>query len=411
MQKTLKIGIIKEGKMPPDTRVALTPKQCAFLQANFPIKIVVEPCATRCFGDDEYRVEGIDLTSDLSDCAVLLGIKEVKITDLISNKTYCFFSHTMKQQAYNRKLLQTILEKNIRLVDWEALTDEHENRLIAFGRWAGIVGAHNGMMTWAARTNDFVLPQMKTFHDFAQAKNYYKTLKLPAIKIVLTGTGRVANGAAEVLDAMGIKRVVAADFLENNYGECIYTQLSSRDYVHRISDGGYERDEWHHFPERYESSFAPFLTQTDLFINGVFWAKTQPVFFDATQMQKPDFRIKVVADITCDIMPESSVASTLQPSTIADPIYGYDRQNACICAPHSPGNVDVMAIDNLPNELPRDASQSFGEQFIKNVLPEILHNEDSTVIARATIAENGNLGANFSYLTDYVSLFKRNISL
>ena len=402
MQNVLKIGIIKEGKTPPDTRVALTPKQCAALQQKHAVHIVVESCATRCFSDDEYRAEGITITTDLSECAILLGIKEVKIQDLIANKMYCFFSHTMKMQAYNRTLLQAVLEKNIRLVDWEALTDDNENRLIAFGRWAGIVGAHNGMMTWAARTTDFVLPQMKAFHDFAAAKAYYKTIKLPAIKIVLTGTGRVANGSAEVLDAMGIKRVSAADFLNVPYEECVYTQLKSADYVHRISDNGYDRSEWHHFPERYESSFAPFLTETDLFINGVFWANTQPVFFDAEMMRQPDFRIKVVADVTCDIMPGASVASTLQPSTIADPIYGYDVRHACVCAPHTVGVVDVMAIDNLPNELPRDASQAFGEQFIANVLLEMLHTENSAVIARATIAEKGKLGANFAYLRDYV---------
>ena len=398
------IGLIKEGKTPPDTRVALTPAQCKTLQTAFPIRIVVEPCATRCYTDAEYEAEGIELTTDLSKCDLLLGIKEVKITDLIAHKTYCFFSHTIKKQAYNQKLLQAVLAKNIRLIDWETLTNDNEQRLIAFGRWAGIVGAHNGLMTWAARTSDFELPQMKTFHDFLAAKKYYKQLQLPAIKIVLTGTGRVANGAAEVLEAMGIKRVSATDFLSQYYTECVYTQLHSRDYVRRKTDGLYEHSEWHHHGDRYEAVFESYLATADLFINGVYWEKTQPVFFDAEAMKNPNFKIKVVADVTCDIMPESSVACTLQPSTIAEPIFGYDVQNECFCAPHGEGVVDVMAIDNLPNELPRDASEAFGAQFIANVLPELLHKDDSSVIARATIAENGELTAYYEYLSDYAGV-------
>jgi saccharopine dehydrogenase (NAD+, L-lysine forming) len=399
----MKIGIIREGKTPPDARVALTPAQCVELQQKYGLEIVVEPSPIRCYADSEYLAAGIKVTPDLADCQLLLGIKEVPVAQLHTHKTYCFFSHTIKKQPCNRKLLQAILQKEIRLIDWETLTDTQGNRLIAFGRWAGIVGAHNGLMTWAMRTNDFDLPQMKLFSDFAEATAFYKKIKLPAIKIVLTGTGRVANGAAEVLNAMGIKQVSPDLFLYETFDEAVYTQLGSRDYAARTDGGAYSRDDYHAHPETYHSTFLPFTKAADIFINGIFWNTRFPVFYTAQDMQHPDFRIQVVADITCDIMPNSSVPSTLDASTIADPIYGYNVATATMCAPHGTGVIDVMAIDNLPNELPRDASQAFGEQFMKNVLPELLQPNHSTMIDRATIAKNGVLMPNFTYLNDYVA--------
>jgi saccharopine dehydrogenase (NAD+, L-lysine forming) len=403
----MKIGIIREGKTPPDARVALTPQQCAALKAEFDLEITVEPSPTRCYSDDEYRAAGITVSSDLSRCDLLLGIKEVPIGQLIPNTTYCFFSHTIKKQPSNKKLLQAVLAKNIRLVDWETLTNEQGERLIAFGRWAGIVGAHNGMMTWAERTHDFTLQQMKYFHDFAEAKTYYKTLQLPAIKIVLTGTGRVANGAAEVLEAMGIQRISANDFLTKTYEKCVFTQLGSADYVQHRAGKPYSRADFHANPQDYETAFLPFTKVADMFINGIFWKKGAPVFYDEAVMRHADFKIKVIADITCDMMPESSVPSTLIASTIAEPIFGYDIATASVCAPHKTDVIDMMTIDNLPNELPRDASKAFGEQFVSNVLPHLYATDTSKkvspTIIRAMMTENGELTPNFKYLQDYVS--------
>lgn len=403
----MKIGIIREGKTPPDARVALTPQQCADLMQLHSLNIVVEASPNRCYTDDEYRAAGVTITNDISDCELLLGIKEVPIAQLIPNKTYCFFSHTIKKQAYNRKLLQAVLAKNIRLIDWETLTNDKGERLIAFGRWAGIVGAHNGLMTWAARTNDFALPQMKHFHDFAEAKDFYKTLQLPAIKIVLTGTGRVANGAAEVLEAMGIERVAPSDFLNKNYQNCVFTQLGSADYVQQKDGKVYDRTDFHANPQDYNTAFLPYTKVADLFINGIFWKKGAPVFYTANDMRADDFKIQVIADITCDMMPDSSVPSTLIASTIAEPIFGYDINSASVCAPHRKGVIDMMTIDNLPNELPRDASQAFGEQFIANIFGHLYATDPnkkvSDTIYRAMIAENGKITKPYTYLNDYVA--------
>jgi len=161
----MKIGIIREEKNPPDSRVPLNPAQCRALMDQYPIEIVVAPSPTRCFKDEEYSAEGIKLQADLTDCQVLMGVKEVPPTSLVADKIYFFFSHTIKEQPYNRSLLQTILKKNIQLIDYEVLTNDKGQRLIAFGVFAGMVGAHNGVMTYGRRTGAFELPRMNSFFE------------------------------------------------------------------------------------------------------------------------------------------------------------------------------------------------------------------------------------------------------
>jgi len=397
----MKIGIIKEGKVPPDSRVTLTPQQVAAINQDGKAQIVVQPSPSRCYSDEEYVAAGVELTEDLSDCEVLLGVKEVPISNLKPNKTHFFFSHTIKKQAYNRKLLLAILKQNIKMIDYETLTDDKGRRLIAFGRWAGIVGAHNGIMTYGNRTKIYDLPQMVNFKDFAAAKLFYKNLNLPAMKIVLTGTGRVANGSRETLEAMGIQKVSPADFLEKEYHQAVFTQLDCVDYAARKDGKAFDLQDFFSNPAEYKSIFEPYTKKADLMINGIYWDNAAPAFFTKEEMQQADFNIKAIADITCDIAPVASIPSTLFAATIAKPVFGYDVENEKAVEPYQPKTVDMMTIDNLPNELPRDASQNFGEQFTAFILPELLQ-PDSEMIKRATIAENGNLTSYFEYLQDYV---------
>lgn len=400
----MKIGIIREGKVPPDSRVLFTPTQCAELQAQRGITFIVQPSEGRCIPDEAYQAAGIQVQEDVSSCAILMGIKEVPKEQLIADKTYFFFSHTIKAQPYNRALLQTVLAKNIRLVDYEVLTNTKKQRVIAFGRFAGIVGAHNGMMTYGKRTGAFQLEQMHRYDDYAAAIAYYKSLQFPAMKIVLTGTGRVANGAAEVLDHMGIRKVSSADFLNQTYDEAVYTQLSCKNYVAHKEKGvdNFENQDFYNNPQDYTSIFAPYTKVADFMINGIYWANEAPAFFTKEDMKAPEFKIQVIADVTCDIAPVASIPSTLFATTIADPVFGYDPQAEEAVAPYQAHTIDMMTIDNLPNELPKDASKSFGEQFMASVLDELLGKTDTGMLERATIAENGALGKHFAYLTDYV---------
>lgn len=397
----MKIGIIREGKIPPDSRVPLIPEQCAEILQNYPVDIVVEPFPGRCYPDELYRGLGIALSENLLACDVLLGVKEVPVGQLIPGKTYFFFSHTIKEQPYNRDMLRAILDKNIKLVDYEVLTDEQGNRLIAFGSFAGMVGAHNGIMAYGRRTGKFSLKRMKDCLDYAEAKTVYRQLNLPPMKVALTGTGRVGQGAATVLQDMGIRRVSPQEFLDEVFAEAVFTQLDPVDYAARKDGTAFNKGDFYQNPHLYKSIFEPYYRVADVMINGIYWDKNAPAFFTKEEMRRPDFNIEMIADITCDIAPDSSIPSTLRSSSIADPVYGYDPATERETEPYQPRSIDVMAIDNLPNELPRDASKAFGRQFIAHVLPELLKGE-SAMIERATIAENGRLGRYFQYLEGYV---------
>lgn len=399
----LKLGIIREGKVPPDARAPLTPEQCAEVKQKFPVEIVVEPSPVRCFKDEEYAAAGILLQTDLSDCDVLLGVKEVPVDQLMPGKTYLFFSHTIKKQAYNRKLLQAVLAKNIRLIDYEALTDELGDRLIAFGFYAGIVGAHNGVWTYGQRSGLFSLPRMCACHDYAEVKEAYRHTQFPPLRIVLTGGGRVASGAIRNLHDMGIHQVSPRDFLHKDFPQPVFTQLFAQDYVqHRDGPRIFNKAHFYAHGDEYISTFAPYYRRADILMNGIYYDKKAPAFFTLEEMARPDFRIRVIADITCDIVPDSSIPSTIRPSKIADPVYGFDPGCQQECAAFQAHAVDVMAIDNLPSELPRDSSLFFGKQLIDNVLSELTKGRQSPVILRAMIAEDGHLLEKFAYLEDYV---------
>lgn len=399
----MKIGIIRETKIPQDTRVPLSPVQCAVLKLKYPQwDIVVQPSAYRCYADEEYKERGISLQEDLRDCDCLLGIKEVGFEELIAKKKYFFFSHTIKKQVHNRKLLQKLLEKHIEMIDYETICDERGARLIAFGKWAGIVGAHNTIWAYGKRTKKFELPRLYQSKDFNSVAEMYQNLSLPAFKIVLTGTGRVANGAASVLDKMGIKKVTASAFLHEEFDEPVYVQLSSKDMYAPKDGSDFSTDTFHAHPELFQSIFEPYTKVSDIMINGIFWNKQAPAFFTSEAMQAAAFKIRTIGDITCDIAPEASIPSTLYATTIKEPIFGYNPFTMEEEAPFQDEVIDVMSIDNLPNELPRDASVEFGEQLIQFVFPEISY-EKSAILDRATICKEGKLTEYYSYLQDFVN--------
>lgn len=402
----MKIALIREGKTPTDSRVPLAPEQCADAMKNFPVEIVAQSSEIRCFSDREYRDAGINVVEDVSDCDILLGVKEVPVDQLIPGKTYFMFSHTIKKQPYNRKLLWSILEKNVRLIDYEVLKDKSGNRLIAFGRFAGMVGAHNALWTYGERTGQFSLLRMKDMKDYEAVKQFYKTVQFPPVKIVLTGSGRVGKGAAEVLADMGIKKVSPDAFLSMTFEYPVFTQLDCKNYVARKDGQPFKKREFYNDPALFESTFKPYIHEADIMINGIFWDNRAPAFFTLEEMQQEDFNIKVIADITCDIAPVSSIPSTLRASTISNPVYGFNPATNQETGSYEPQGTDVMAIDNLPSELPRDASISFGGQFLEYILPELLKAE-SEILTKATITQHGKLTEHFKYLEDYVESYRK----
>ncbi len=266
-----------------------------------------------------------------------------------------------------------------------------------------MVGAYNGLWAYGKKTGQFDMPRMKDLFDYEEAKKVFKKLRIPPIKIALTGTGRVAQGASKVLDDMGIEKVTPIDYVTHVYGHPVYCQLSCFYYVKRIDGKTFEspQDFFDH-PIQYESDFHHFIPMSDIMINGIYWDNRAPQFFTLEDMKKPDFGIKVIADVTCDIAPVSSIPSTIKASTIADPVFGFDPVTEKEVPPFSKNAIDMMTIDNLPNELPRDASSAFGEMFLTHVFPE-LSKPSSEMLEKATVAENGKLGKHFGYLSDYLN--------
>jgi len=396
------IGLIREGKVPPDNRVAFTPQQCHWLQKQYPeLRMVVQNSAVRCFSDREYAMAGIRVQEDMGECDLLLGIKEVPIPQLIEDKAYCFFSHTKKKQPSNQGLFRALLEGGNTLIDYECLTHDDGQRILGFGFFAGVVGAHNGVMAYGKRTGAFELGRVYKSKHFKALIHTYFELRLPPVKIAVTGTGRVSSGVLEVMNLMGIKEVEPEEYLQRNFAYPVFVHLHGQDlYRHRLTER-YSRESFHLHPSEYDCLFAPYLSQTDILMNGIYWNQDIPPLFSMEDMRKPDFRITTIADITNDL--KGSIPCNIGDSTIENPVYGVDKKAGWECAPYQAGSVDLMTISNLPNELPRDASQYFGEQFIKFILPELwkLH---SDIMERATMIKAGQLTEGFRYMEDYAGL-------
>ena len=397
----MKFGIIRERKNPPDKRVVLSPSLCQTVMQNHPgAQIIVEPSPIRVFSDDEYRDAGIEVASKMEECDVLLGVKEVPIDALIPNKKYFFFSHTIKKQPYNRNLLRAILEKNIELYDHEVITNQKGQRLVAFGRYAGIVGAYNGVRAYGMKYDTFQLPKAETLKDQQALIDALNGIRLPAIKILLTGRGRVGNGAREMIDAMGMKRVGVTDFLNETYDEPVYCQIDASEYNKRKDGVRGNKADFFANPEEYRSNFFRFAEVTDFYIAGHFYGDGAPYLYTREDAKHADFNIKVVADISCDI--DGPVATTIRPSTIADPIYGYDPETETEIDFKALNAVAVMAVDNLPAELPRDASDGFGDAFAKYVIPAFFNRDMDGILERAKMTADGRLTQYYAYLQDYV---------
>lgn len=396
----MKIGIIREEKNLPDTRVAIVPQHAKELISEYNnLQIVVQSAANRCFSNDEYVNAGVKVVNDVTDCDVLIGVKEVPIKNIIPNKTYFFFSHTIKKQSYNQPLLQAAVISNISLIDYECITDENGLRTIAFGRFAGIVGAHNGIMSYGNRTQQFSFPRATSFKNIDELYQFYDAVKLPPIKIVVTGGGRVAKGVLEVLEKLKLKRINKEDFINEEYNEAVYVQLDSEDLYFRKDGSQQSISDFYKNPELYECNFQPYYKVADIMMNAIFWNPKSPRFFTKAEMKKPDFNIKTISDISCDI--NGSVPATLKATTIAEPVMGYNPITENEDEPYQNHVIDIMSIDNLPNELPRDASEAFSEKMMEIIIPELLRPK-SEIIERATIVKNKNLTPPFEYLRDYL---------
>jgi saccharopine dehydrogenase (NAD+, L-lysine-forming) len=403
MVKTLRIGILRETKNPPDRRVPLTPPQIIALEEEYPFaEFFVQPSDYRCYSDEEYEYLDIPLKEDLHDCGILMGIKEVDKRTIIPDKTYMFFAHVGKKQPHNREMFREMAARNISLIDYEYLTTDKSERVVAFGRYAGIVGAYNGLRARGIKTNRFKLKPAHQCHDLDEMWAGLRLIELsPGLKVLVTGGGRVANGAMETLSICNLVQVEPDEFLNREFDVPVVCQIGPEYYTQHKSGQKFSFNHFTKHPEEYESAFLPFAKVTDILITGHFWDPRSPGFFTRDDMKRPEFRISIIADISCDV--NGPIPSTLRATTISDPFYGYNPHLEIEESAFSrPTNITVMSIDNLPGELPRDASHDFGKQLMKNTLHDLLTKAESPMIERATILKGGKLTQAFSYLDDYL---------
>jgi alanine dehydrogenase len=401
MQK-ISLGILRETKTPPDKRVPLTPAQCRSLLDQYSsLELLVQPSEYRCFADKEYTDLGISLSEDLSGCDVLMGVKEVKLEALMPGKTYFFFSHTAKKQPYNRDLLQEVIKKGITLVDYEYLTDEKGIRVVAFGRWAGVVGAYNGLRALGLKSGRFKLKPARDCFDLEELMAELLKVEAGKSRMAVTGGGRVAGGALEILEGAGILQVDPQEFLDGDFDRAIYTRLDPWHYTRRKDGSAFDFNHFIMHPKLYENNFLPYAARTEMFIACHFWDPASPVLLSREALAGGDLPISLVADISCDI--DGPIASTIRASTIAEPFYGYDPATGRETGAFDEGAITVMAVDNLPGELPRDASSDFGSALMERVLPELLGGRDSGMLERASIASAGLLTPGYKYLEDYLA--------
>ncbi|MBL4670552.1 MAG: alanine dehydrogenase [Flavobacteriales bacterium] len=398
----MKIGVILEGKTPPDERVPLSPSQCKEIKDKYPsINLVVQNSTVRRFKTQDYISQGIKMVDKVDDCDVLLGVKEVPINQLIANKTYFYFSHTTKKQPYNRDLLKKMLDKNITMVDYEGLTNERGTRLIGFGKYAGIVGCYNSFYAYGKRIGKFDLKRAYLCEDRAEMEAELSKVILPSnYKIITTGGGRVSSGILEILNKIGIKKVSAKAFLENEFNEPVFAQILVDDYYKKSDSSDFTRSDVYNNPKDFERNFMKFAKVADMYISGHFWDSNAPYIYTREDAKSKDFNIKVVGDVSCDI--DTAIASTIRPSTILDPLYGYNPQSESEVDFDDENAITVMVVDNLPCELPKDASEDFGREFIDKILPHLIDDKQN-VIARATICANGDLTPDHEFLRDYVN--------
>ena len=398
----MKIALIRETKLPEDNRVALTPEQVSQLQTAYPQhEFKVQSSDIRAYSDDEYRKAGVNVVDDVSDCDVFLGIKEARTDTLIPNKHYFFFGHIAKLQEYNRPLLQAMIQKKLTFSDYEYLVDDRDQRVCAFGWWAGVVGVYYTLKGYGLRNGLYELPKPGRGFSLEQLVDALRRVQLPSKKILVSGTGRVSHGVQYTLERIGAKRLTSEEFLSEEKIEGLsYVVTSLEDMVRRTDCRPFDREEFSRHPEEYCSDFMRWAKTTDILVSAHYWGPNDPVYLTAEELRSEEMNIRMIGDITCDI--KGSIMSTIRSSTHDEPFYDYnpftEQEEPAFS---SERNITVMAVDTCPNALALDTSAYFGEMLIKHVLTSLLSNSYSDIIDRATIVRNGNLTERYSYLKPF----------
>ena len=400
------IGIVRESRN-DENRTPLVPEHIKkYKESNPNINFIIQPSNSRCFSDEEYELCGAKINENLNECSIIFGVKEIDPNILINNRTYLFFSHTFKinkQQKniekHKKDLLLSILNKKITLIDYENIRGKNGTRCLGFGRFAGIVGCYNTLNLLLKVLGKQSLASAYKINDYERLVLNLKNLYFPKTKILVTGDGRVAKGVIELLNLTNIKAVSKKDFLEKKFDQPIFCNLETKDYVTNNSSTDFSLEHFINNPQDYSSSALQYLKETNILISAHYWDPSSPKIFENEDLKDLQ-NLKIVGDITCDI--NGSVPTTIRSTTIEEPNYWIERYNLKEIDENNDG-IAVMAVDNLPSELPRDSSTEFSEGIINEVLPFLLKEDDGRIL-NGTITTDGSFLEKYNYLNDYIRI-------
>jgi len=410
--KIITLAVLAEARI-DENRVPFSPTQISYLLNKFSnLKIIVQPSKRRCFKDKDYLKAGAQITDNLYSSNIIFGVKEVDISTLVKDKTYLFFSHTSKVHQhigqvikdkaiiYKKELLKEVIKKNITLIDYENIRNASGEgyRYLGFGRFAGIIGAYNTLNLYLKLNEKLQLPRAFEINNYEQVKKLISKQNFNKLKILLTGSGRASKGAIELLKHANIRQVSINDYLSNKYDEAVFCNISAKKHIERKDGKNSSYQDFILNPHEYNFKVKNYLFDTDIFIACHYWDPKFPKLFYPKQIN--EFKnLKIIGDVTCDI--NGSVPTTIRSTSISEPYYSINTDQMKEIELGNKG-IAVMAVDNLPSELPRDASVEFGSSVISEILPYLIDKDDGR-INRATTASNGKFCENFTYLNDFIN--------
>ncbi|XP_076056603.1 lysine ketoglutarate reductase/saccharopine dehydrogenase isoform X2 [Oratosquilla oratoria] len=440
------LAIRREDQSVWERRAPLGPSQVRQLVRDG-ARVIVQPSNRRAYPMQAYQNAGAKIQEDISDAPIVIGVKQVPIDQLIPNRTYCFFSHTIKAQEANMPLLDAILEKNIRLLDYEKMCDINGQRVVAFGKYAGVAGMINILHGLGLRL--LALGHHTPFMHIGPAHNYRNTgmarqairdagyeislgmmpKSIGPLTFVFTGSGNVSQGAQEIFQDLPHEYVPVSALKKvaehGSTNKCYVCEVSRQDHLVRKDGSKYDAAEYEEHPERYVSVFAHKIAPyASCIINGIYWAVNSPKLLtipDAKYLLQPVYtpwlpvsigspalphRMLAICDVSAD--PGGSIEFMTDCTTIDSPFCLYDAdQNKDTNSFKGPG-VLVCSIDNMPTQLPREATDFFGSLLLpymydilkSEATTQFDPNEFSHEVSGAIITSNGSLTPNFEYIAD-----------
>ena len=428
------LGIRKEDKNQWEKRAPLTPVAVKLLKEQYGIDTIVQPFPKRVFDDDEYKGAGADLSDDLFQCSVIVGVKEVPADLLLDNKVYIFFSHTIKGQDYNMPLLKKVMDSGCSLIDYECIKDEKGRRLVFFGKQAGQAGLIDALHGFGRRLeaegieNSFsLIKQAYSYRGLEEAKDdLYKLAddinenglpkEISPMVVGITGYGNVAQGFQDLLDILPVTEITPNQLLTKELEQNqIYKVVFKESDIVKPSDGGsFDLNDYYTNPQNYKPVFEKYLPKLTMLTNASYWDTVYPRLFTKKYLKenKDNLSVKFVADLSCDI--NGGIEFTEKATTPDSPVFVYNPGTDKITDGYEGEGVAVLAVDNLPAEIPLDSSVWFSKSLYP-FIPKLFDADFSVPfteleltdeLKNAIIVYNGELTPTFKYLEEYVELSK-----